>query len=88
MDGEYNMNKGKIFVALDVDSKKEAFKIVEDLKGLGAGFKIGKQLFTAEGPTLVKKIVESYNGEIWVEDKIKGDFTKGSNFVLMIPKAL
>ncbi|HRZ79821.1 MAG TPA: orotidine-5'-phosphate decarboxylase, partial [bacterium] len=52
------MEKGKIFVALDVDTKSEALGIVSELKGLGACFKIGKQLFTAEGPELVKEIVK------------------------------
>ena len=52
------MEKGKIFVALDVDTKSEALGIVNELKGLGACFKIGKQLFTAEGPELVKEIVK------------------------------
>ncbi len=51
------MEKGKIFVALDVETKQEALDIVEELKGLGAGFKIGKQLFTATGPKLVEQIV-------------------------------
>ncbi len=50
------MEKGKIFVALDVDSKAEALAIVRELKGMGAGWKIGKQLFTAEGPALVREI--------------------------------
>ncbi len=52
------MEKGKIFVALDVNSGQEALQIVEELRGLGAGFKVGKQLFTMEGPSLVKKIVD------------------------------
>ena len=39
------------------------------------------------GLSLVKKIIDSYDGQIWVEDKVKGDFNKGSNFVLLIPKA-
>jgi len=51
------MEKGKIFVALDVDSKEKALEIVEELKGLGACFKIGKQLFTSVGPDLVKEVV-------------------------------
>ncbi|MBY9007434.1 MAG: PAS domain S-box protein [Candidatus Lokiarchaeota archaeon] len=38
------------------------------------------------GLSLVKKIIESYNGKIWVEDRIEGDSTKGSNFVLLIPE--
>ncbi|MBP5435490.1 orotidine-5'-phosphate decarboxylase [bacterium] len=49
--------KSKIFVALDVESKEKALEIVGDLKGLGACFKIGKQLFTSTGPDLVREIV-------------------------------
>ena len=39
------------------------------------------------GLSLVKKIIGSYNGKIWVEDRIKGEFAKGSNFVFLIPEA-
>lgn len=49
--------KSKIFVALDVENKEKALEIVSDLKGLGACFKIGKQLFTSTGPELVREIV-------------------------------
>ena len=49
--------KSKIFVALDVENKEKALEIVSDLRGLGACFKIGKQLFTSTGPELVKEIV-------------------------------
>ena len=49
--------KSKIFVALDVETKEKALEIVSDLKGLGACFKIGKQLFTSTGPELVREIV-------------------------------
>ncbi len=38
------------------------------------------------GLSLVKKIVETYNGHIWVENKIKDDHSKGSNFVLLLPE--
>ena len=40
------------------------------------------------GLSLVVRIVESYNGKIWVEDKIKRDYTKGSNFILIIPEVM
>ena len=49
--------KSKIFVALDVENKQKALEIVSDLRGLGACFKIGKQLFTSTGPELVREIV-------------------------------
>jgi len=38
------------------------------------------------GLLLVKKILDRYNGEIWVEDKIRGDSSKGSNFKVLIPE--
>ena len=49
--------KSNIFVALDVETKEKALEIVGDLKGLGACFKIGKQLFTSTGPDLDREIV-------------------------------
>jgi signal transduction histidine kinase len=42
---------------------------------------------TGLGLTLVKQIVEGYGGEIWVEDRIKGDSTKGSDFIVFLPKS-
>lgn len=39
------------------------------------------------GLSLVKVIIDSYEGKIWVEDRIKGDYKKGSNFVVLIPEA-
>ena len=38
------------------------------------------------GLSLVKRIIESYEGEIWVEDRIIGDHSKGSNFIILIPQ--
>jgi len=40
------------------------------------------------GLTLVKKLIKSYNGKIWVEDIVDGDYTQGSNFVILIPEAI
>ena len=39
------------------------------------------------GLSLVRKLVESYQGKIWVEDKVKGNHTKGSKFIVMIKEA-
>ena len=38
------------------------------------------------GLSLVRGIIESYNGKVWVEDRVKGDRSRGSNFVLVIPE--
>ncbi|MGV9173373.1 MAG: PAS domain S-box protein [Promethearchaeia archaeon] len=37
------------------------------------------------GLSLVKKIIDSYDGEIWIENRVKNDYTKGSNFIVLIP---
>jgi len=47
----------QIIVALDVDSRAEALSLVHRLKGQVGLFKIGSQLFTSEGPELVREIV-------------------------------
>ena len=39
------------------------------------------------GLSLVKKIIETYNGQIWVENRIEGDHPKGRNFVILLQEA-
>ncbi|MFX0136318.1 MAG: PAS domain S-box protein, partial [Candidatus Hodarchaeota archaeon] len=60
------------------DRKKIIFKRgnreLKGAKGMGLGL------------SLVKKILKSFKGKIWVEDKVKGDYTKGSNFVILLPE--
>jgi orotidine-5'-phosphate decarboxylase len=48
----------RILVALDVDSAARAIELADALRGSVAGFKIGKQLFTAEGPSMVRTLAE------------------------------
>ena len=36
------------------------------------------------GLSLVKKLIENYSGKIWVEDRIEGDSSQGSNFILLL----
>ena len=38
------------------------------------------------GLSLVKRILDSCKGETRVEDRFKGEHTKGSNFIIFIPK--
>lgn len=47
-----------ILVALDVDSAAKALSLADRLHGAVGGFKIGKQLFTAEGPAIVRALAE------------------------------
>jgi len=55
---------------------QRGYKKDKSIKGMGFGL------------SLVKKILTGYNGEIWVEDRVKGDYTKGSNFIILIPEAV
>jgi len=40
------------------------------------------------GLSLVKFIIDSYNGDILVKNKVRGNYTKGSNFIIFIPEAI
>jgi orotidine-5'-phosphate decarboxylase len=46
----------RILVALDVPSRAKALELADTLRGTVAGYKIGKQLFTAEGPDVVRAL--------------------------------
>lgn len=50
--------KEKILVALDVETRAAALALADALRGSVGGFKIGSRLFTAEGPSMVRALVE------------------------------
>jgi len=37
------------------------------------------------GLSVVKRIVERYEGDIWVEDRVEGDHKQGSKFIVLLP---
>jgi orotidine-5'-phosphate decarboxylase len=49
----------RLIVALDVSTAGEARQLVSALGGAVSTFKIGKQLFTAEGPAIVRELVRA-----------------------------
>jgi orotidine-5'-phosphate decarboxylase len=47
----------RLLIALDVASANEAFAVTDRLRGAVGGFKIGHQLFTSAGPSVVRTLV-------------------------------
>ena len=58
----------KIILVLDVSSREEAMKLVRPLHEHVGMFKVGMQLFTAEGPSLVREIVD-LGGKVFLDLK-------------------
>ena len=51
--------KDRLIIALDVSRASEAQKIVTEVGEAASTYKVGKQLFTAEGPQVVRDLVAS-----------------------------
>jgi orotidine-5'-phosphate decarboxylase len=60
--------KDRLIVALDVDSREGAERLVAELSPHVGMFKIGKELFTAEGPEVVRGIVAG-GGRVFLDLK-------------------
>ncbi len=65
-------------IGIDDERKKQIFKTERNKQsgGKGMGF----------GLTLVKKLVDFYKGKIWIENRVKEDYNKGSNFIIILPE--
>jgi orotidine-5'-phosphate decarboxylase len=59
----------KIIVALDVPTKEKALDLVKELRGQISFFKIGLQLYTAEGPEIVRAVL-STDAKVWLDLKL------------------
>jgi len=53
------LNRDRLIVALDVSSAAQARQIVQSIGESASTYKVGKQLFTAEGPQIVRDLVAS-----------------------------
>jgi orotidine-5'-phosphate decarboxylase len=49
--------RDRLIIALDVDSAQKAQQLVQSVGASASTFKVGKQLFTAEGPQVVRDLV-------------------------------
>src|SRR5882724_3016414 len=59
----------KIIVALDVATKEKALNLIEELRDQISFFKIGLQLYTAEGPEIVPAVL-STGAKVWLDIKL------------------
>src|SRR2546427_12155771 len=59
----------KIIVALDVPTKVAALDLVERLREQISFFKIGLQLYTAEGPEIARAVLET-GAKVWLDLKL------------------
>jgi orotidine-5'-phosphate decarboxylase len=59
----------KIIVALDVATKQKALELLEQLRGEISFFKIGLQLYTAEGPEIVCAVLAT-GAKVWLDLKL------------------
>jgi orotidine-5'-phosphate decarboxylase len=59
----------KIIVALDVATKEKALELVQELRDQISFFKIGLQLYTAEGPEIVRAVLAT-GSRVWLDLKL------------------
>jgi orotidine-5'-phosphate decarboxylase len=60
--------KEKVCLVLDVSTRSEAMDLVRPLHDLTGMFKVGMQLFTAEGPPLIREIIGA-GGRVFLDLK-------------------
>src|SRR2546423_4490905 len=63
------MTKDKIIVALDVPGARQALDLVAQLREHISFFKIGLQLYTAEGPEIVRAVTAT-GAKVWLDLKL------------------
>jgi signal transduction histidine kinase len=85
-------------IDVDISSSGDDWAIEFKDRGCGIGYGYKKIIFnrmemagestqgSGLGLTIVKYIVLSYGGKVWVEDRVKGDRAQGSNFIMLLPK--
>ena len=98
----HNKNKKKeliIKMSKIIDNNTQYLKIEHIDNGMGIKDEMKQIIFNNSfkkekssrgmgiGLSLVKKIIDGYGGRIWIEDRMRGDYEKGSNFILMLKAA-
>jgi signal transduction histidine kinase len=90
-------NRAEITVGLDIveDTGRRCYRVVVEDNGPGIPDEAKERIFnrmhmgSARGMGLglyiVRTLVNSYDGRVWAEDRVKGDHTQGVRFVVLLP---
>jgi len=100
---KYNDSEQEILVEIDISKYRENntpyIRIEVKDHGMGVPDNLKEQLFIRSrdadisrrgmgmGLSLVKTIIDKYEGNIEIKDRIEGDYEKGSNFVMLFKEA-
>ncbi|MFX1313002.1 MAG: PAS domain S-box protein [Promethearchaeota archaeon] len=98
----HNTNKNKemiIKMSKVIENNTQYLKIEHIDNGIGINDEMKQIIFSKSykrerssrgmgiGLSLVKQILDIYGGKIWIEDRVKGNHEKGSNFIIMLKVA-
>lgn len=88
----------KVLIDIIVEDLDECWKVGIIDRGIGVPDVMKEEIFnrferigdgvrgSGLGLHLVKTLVDKYGGQVWVEDRIKGDSSRGSAFYVALPK--
>ncbi|MBD3193978.1 MAG: PAS domain S-box protein [Candidatus Lokiarchaeota archaeon] len=99
INGIHHNDNDLVEITIKVSEQNNYIKLEFLDNGIGIPDKMKEQIFSPDiehqkesmlglgiGLSLVKKIIEKLEGTITVEDRINGDHTRGSNFIIEIAK--
>ena len=96
---KYSGSRARVTIVIEpaMENDREFYRISIEDNGPGIADSFKEKVFNrmlqgeagAKGMGLglyiVKSLVDSYQGRVWVEDRVPGDHTKGSKFVVLLP---
>jgi len=77
-DGKVIISISDFGSGITQDKRRKIFERYDEFRKKGSGSGLG--LF------IIKTLIERYKGQVWIENTIKGDYTKGTTFKLELRK--
>lgn len=95
---KHSLGSVQIDISVDkvIENGKNYYRISVEDNGSGIPDNRKKEIFKSReydktikkhglGMHLIRTLVEGFNGRVWVEDRVPGDYTKGTRFVIILP---